>query len=176
LHVLEGTINAGGASADALAPPPTDWSTPVDPAAFCLPDENGVGAPYWRADFPQTFSEAAHALSPALERRVLVEGLLFRTRQILDDLCDGPPSRLLLSGGLTHDSGVPAALASLVDAPLEVVLEPETTLLGAARLAAAETAATPVATRGVAALPGADLRSRFAAWEDWLASVGLSRA
>jgi glycerol kinase len=57
---LEGTINGGGASVARFGDAPVELSA-FDrcPDAFCLPDENGVGAPHWRAMQPFEFSPAA---------------------------------------------------------------------------------------------------------------------
>ena len=145
---LEATINGGGATADRCAPGPTELPA-RDPAprAFCLPDENGVGAPFWLAR--QGFALAgAEQLAPADRRRVVLEGLVFRVHAALEDL-DAAAGRVLVSGGLASEPFVPAALATVLGRPVEVLEEGETTLLGAARLAsgASPDAAPALATR-----------------------------
>jgi hypothetical protein len=108
-----------------MAPAPTAWPALADPVdAFCLPDENGVGAPYWRALQGLNFSPAARGLPAADRRRPVLEGLLFRARGILEDLFPrGQPGRLLASGGLTGDPLVAPGLTSLLGRHMEVLEE-----------------------------------------------------
>ena len=141
-YALEGTVNGGGATADREAAGPTELP-PRDPnpEAFCLPDENGVGAPHWRARQAFALEAGAHPLSPADRRRAVLEGLVFRAASILDELAPaslGDASgleRVLVSGGLANEPFVPAALAATLGRPVEVLEEEESTLTGAARLA-----------------------------------------
>ena len=149
LWALEGTINGGGATADREAPGPTELpARDPSPEAFCLPDENGLGAPHWRARQPQHFSRPDR---PGPERRrAVLEGLVFRAHAILEDL-GAADEDLLVSGGLANEPFVPSALAAVLGRPVRVLLEEESTLLGAARLAAglgAERSSVP-ATREV---------------------------
>jgi glycerol kinase len=175
---LEGTVNAGGDTLARVAPaspalaPVEDWPA-LDgaPQAFCLPDENGVGAPFWRPAQLQTFSPQAERLPPAAKRRVVLEGLLFRLADVLADL--GHPARVLVSGGLAREPAVASGLATLLGRPVLEVAEQETTLLGVGLLAAgmaaprAEMKLRPVAPTSSAAW----LRTKHARWRSWLASV-----
>lgn len=170
-YALEGTINAGGKTADRMASAPTEWPAQPDPEdAFCLPDENGVGAPYWRAQRSLTFSESAGALSGADRRRLVLEGLLFRAHGILEDLCPrGTPGRMLISGGLSADPIVATGIASLLRQPVEVLEEAETTLLGCARLAAGLAPLAQVRVRTVEPDSRYDrLRQRYPHWKAWV--------
>ena len=174
---LEGTINGGGATADRIAPGPTVLpSSDPAPEAFCLPDENGVGAPHWRARPAQTgaaYSAAARSLAPADRRRVTLEGLVFRVREILDDLAGERDSEaVLLSGGLTHEPFVAAALAACLGREVRVLLEEETTLLGAARLAVGLADAPAPKSRAVAPPPAAGwLRAKYERWRAWSSAL-----
>jgi len=174
LRALEGTINGGAAALRGTAPGDSPL-TETDPApdAFCLPDAAGVGAPHWRADVPFTLSESAAALSPAARRRVVLEGLIFRVAEILDDLFAGvPPGRVILSGGLANERFLPAGLAALLGQPVSVLEEREATLLGAARLAAGVPVAAGRAARTVAPGPGgAYLGEKLDRWREWLKRV-----
>jgi len=171
---LEGTINGAGPAIDQYGPGPTPLPE-VDPApaAFALPDLAGIGAPHWRPDLAHRLSKAAATLDLAGRRRTTLEGLLFRVREIVDDLeADAPPHRLLLTGGLARDPAIAQGLAACLARPVEVVDEPEATLLGAALLAAGITDAPPPATDTVVPGPaGAYLRAKYDHWRAWLATV-----
>lgn len=173
-YALEGTINGAGPAIDQYGPGPTDLPE-VDPCpeAFALPDLAGIGAPHWRPDLAHRLSPAAAALDATGRRRVALEGVLFRVREIVDDLeADAPPHRLLLTGGLARDPAVAQGLAACLGRPVEEVDQPEATLLGAARLATGITAPPPPATHTVApGAPGAFLRAKYPRWRAWLATV-----
>jgi glycerol kinase len=165
---LEGTINGGGATADRAAPGPTQLpASDPTPDAFCLPDENGVGAPYWRPRQAFLFDDGGASLTGADRRRAILEGLVFRARGILDDLPDTDPVHV--SGGLSHEPFVPTALATCLGREVRVLEEEETTLLGAARLAAGlEPYARPSA-RTVRPDPrGLWLQDKYERWREWL--------
>jgi len=171
---LEGTINGAGPALDQHGPGPTPLPE-IDPApdAFALPDLAGIGSPHWRPDLAHQLSPAATVLDPVGRRRTTLEGLLFRVREIVDDLeAGGPTQRLFLTGGLTRDPALAQGLAACLARPVEVVDEPEATLLGAARLAANIVAPPPPVTDTVAPGPaGAYLHEKFFRWREWLATV-----
>jgi glycerol kinase len=169
---LEGTVNGGGATADRIARGPTSIPD-VDPApdAFCLPDENGLGAPWWRPEIGFTENAAARALAPSERRRIVLEGLAFRIASHLSAIASDV-ERVVLTGGLAREPFLRAALATLAPAPLCVFDEPEATLLGAARLAAGRTLAPPPApTCDAAPIPW--LGPKRARWRAWLESEVL---
>ncbi len=170
LFALEGTINGGGATADRAAPGPTELpERDPTPRAFCLPDENGVGAPYWRPRQPFVLDAGGARLAPADRRRLVLEGLAFRARGILDELPDTDP--LFVSGGLSHEPFVPLALATCLERPVHVLEEEETTLLGAARLAAGLEPCARPRPRAVDPDPRARwLPAKYERWRDWLAA------
>lgn len=171
---LEGPINGSAAAIDRFAPGPTELPE-ADPApeAFALPDLSGTGAPHWRPDLGLVLSPAARRLSPAARRRVVVEGLLFRVREILDGLFEGePPERIVLAGGSSRDPGLPAGLAALAGAPVCCAAEPEAGLAGAARLAAGlDPAAGAEFVPVPAGASGAYLREKYARWKIWMHSL-----
>lgn len=164
---LEGTVNGGGATADRIARGPTAIPD-VDPApeAFCLPDENGLGAPWWRPEIGFRENAAARALLAADRRRVVLEGLAFRVAGHLDALA-GDVARVVLTGGLAREPFLRAALATLAPAPLCAVDEPEATLSGAARLAAGGARPPPPASP-VDDAPIPWLEAKRARWRAWL--------
>jgi len=171
LFALEGTINGGAREADAQAAGPTLLPA-VDPSpeAYCFPDASGAGAPRWDPAARFSLSEEARPLPAIDRRRVVMEGLVFRIREISDDLQrESAVDRVLLSGGLAHDPFVGAALAACLERDIEVVLDGETSLLGAARLAAGVEPEAPVETRRVPAPEGSHwLRAKYQRWRSWI--------
>lgn len=170
-YALEGTVNGAGPAVDTFGPGPTELGeSDPGPDAFAVPDRSGLGSPYWRPDVGLTLSTAAERLDDRARRRVVLEGVLFRTRQILEELSDGVlPDRIVVAGGLLRDPAVGPGLAALLGRPVELLLERESGLLGASRLAAglapfAESPTEPVE-------PGAQgsyLPAKFTAWRQWL--------
>ncbi len=174
---IEGTINGIAEALERCGPGPTVLPD-RDPApdAFALPDSTGAGAPHWRPLASSLFSEEARALGGADRRRVVVEGIAFRVREILEDLfAEGAPERVLLSGGLIAEPALPAALAACLERPVEVADEPEASLMGAARLAAGID--PQVEGTGRVLEPGgpAWLAEKYARWREWLPGA-LGRA
>jgi len=117
-----------------------------------------------------TLSKSAQGAQPSDQRRIVMEGLIFRALEILLELSDGrPPERVLLSGGLTQDPALAVGMAGVLGQPVECVVEAETTLLGAARLAAGlEIYANP---NTAIVEPGVDARylaDKFFRWQEWL--------
>jgi glycerol kinase len=170
---LEGTINRIGPAVADLGPGPSVVPA-ADPApdALCVPDGAGIGAPHWRADRGPVFSAAADALPPEERRRVVLEGIVFRACEIVDDLsraAPGPVERLLLGGGLAREPFVGPALAACSGRPVARLLEPEATLLGAARLAA-DLPPRPPATEPVAPA-GGYLPEKYRRWRAWVGEV-----
>jgi glycerol kinase len=171
-YALEGTINGGGSVADRFGAGPTELPG-RDPApdAFCLPDSAGVGAPHWRPAGGFRLSAAADDLPGPEKRRVVLEGLLFRVREILQDLFEEtPPRSVLLVGGLARDPFVAQGLAACLGREVRVLDQPEGTLLGAAKLAAGILTADH---RGRRVEPGRGgwLAAKYERWREWLPSA-----
>ncbi len=173
VYALEGTINGVAASVDRLPgkPTPLPEEDPT-PDALCIPDAAGVGSPHWLPLCPQTFHPAAASLPPPEVRRIVLEGIVFRVREIVEDLCGGiPRGRVLLAGGVTREPFLAKALASCLGRPIELAEQGEATLLGAATLAAGIEPA-PWETRTVSpGSRGAYLASKFRRWRSWVRSV-----
>ncbi|MBI5431620.1 MAG: hypothetical protein HZA52_02190 [Planctomycetes bacterium] len=173
-YVLEGTINGGGATADRFARPPTRWPiADPTPDEFCMPDENGWGAPFWRAERSLRFSGATRVGTHADLRRVVVEGLCFRAAAILADLSLGRPvTRVALAGGLAHDPFVPRALVAILERPIELVGGFEAGLAAAGRLAAGlEPRESDPPVQVEPALADDWLRAKYERWRGWVATL-----
>jgi len=176
--VLEGTINGAGPALDQFGPGPT--CLPVDdpcPEGFAIPDQAGLGSPHWRPEFGLTLSDVVESLPAIDRRRCVLEGLLFRVTEILTDLGDGRlPRRLLVSGGLARDPGVASGLANLLGSSVTLLQEQETTLLGAARLAAGlEPFANPKTRIIERTGAGAYLPEKYLRWKKWLQELLTER-
>jgi sugar (pentulose or hexulose) kinase len=104
---------------------------------------------------------------------VTIEGLLFRIRQLVEDLSPGrSPDRLLLAGGLTREPAVARGLAALVGRSVHVLDAHEAVLIGAARMAAGLPVFASPATSAVdPGSEGAYLRSKYPRWKEWLRSL-----
>lgn len=170
-YCLEGTINGAAPSLDRFGAESTAWSGGErHPEAFALPDGAGLGSPYWRPDLGLTLSEAASALPGPAKRRVVLEGLLFRLRAIVEDLGGG--ERILISGGLTRDPVVLPGLAAVLGRAVEQLEIEESGLVGCARLAAGLPAYAAPRCRPVdAATDAAYLGEKYARWREWLATL-----
>lgn len=172
---------AAGALAvlERLDPRPTELpSSDPSPQAFSLPDEAGLGAPHWRADLGLTLSPAASQLDRREQRRIVLEGLLFRIAEVLDDLCQPAlPQRILISGGLSRDPATGKGLAALLGRPIELVEEHEAALLGAARLAAGFAPCAEPRTIAIEPGPaGGYLADKYLRWRQWLAGLLAPRS
>jgi len=174
LWAHEGTVNGAGAAVDRFGPGPTELpgSDPT-PDAWCLPDVAGLGSPWWRPEVGLTFSDAAASLDTANQRRVVLEGLLFRVRQVIADLGGAPRDRrVLLAGGLAREPFVAQGLAALLERPIECVEIHDAGLVGAAGLAAGRTTFGDPVTRAVQPSgSGAYLPAKYGRWRAWADSV-----
>jgi glycerol kinase len=161
---LEGTINGGAAVLDRLGA--TCGELAESPDLFCMPDDNGWGAPHWLPRRGLEFSRTD--ATPAERRRAWLEGLVFRVTEIAEAIGDAS-SRVLVSGGLSREPFVAPALASVLARPVELLDESESTLLGVARLAAGlEPRAAIPRCRVEPVKSLASLRSKFELWRAWL--------
>ena len=170
-YALEGTINGAGAAVDRYGSEPVDLLPDPSPEAFCMPDIRGWGAPFWRPEMSLKLSEPAQALPQHEQRRVVLEGVLFRVRQIVEDLVKvDMPSDIVVSGGLANEPFVRAGLAILLPCPIRLLDEPEATLRGAALLAANRLDVRPNLSSPVAAEEDlAYLVPKYTRWAQWVA-------
>jgi glycerol kinase len=168
--VVEGPVNGAGTAVDRFGEGPTELPTgDPTPDAFCLPDAAGLGAPFWRPEIGFTVSAAAEGLPRRELRRVAIEGVLFRVRQVLDDLTAGEPHRILLAGGLSRETAVPRGMAAVLNRPVHVLDSHEAVLLGASRLAAGlDPYASPPVTEVHPGPEGAYLEAKYGRWRSWV--------
>ena len=170
VFVQEGPVNGAGTAIDRFGNGPTELPrNDPTPDAFCLPDATGLGAPFWRSEIGFTLSTPAEGLPQSELRRVAIEGVLFRVRQVLDDLTAGNPHRILLAGGLTREAAVPPGMAAVLNRPVHVLDSHEAALLGASRLAAGlDPYASPPVTKVHPGSEGAYLAAKYERWRSWV--------
>jgi glycerol kinase len=169
----EGTINAGGAWLGRIdATPGAPSERDEHPDGFCMPDEAGWGAPHWRAERTALFSPAASGLPPRERRAIALEGLVFRVAALLETFGrETAIERVALSGGAARDPAFAPYLAAVLERPVDVLEDGETTLLGAARLAAGLELPAPLASQRFE--PNACfswLATKAPRWSAWLAA------
>lgn len=103
-------------------------------------------------------------------KRVIMEGIIFRVSEIINDLCAAKmPAEVFLSGGLATEEFICQGLASCLEYPVRLLKEKEATLLGAARLAI-ERLSWPVQAAQTLhpGICGEYLREKFLRWKQWL--------
>lgn len=169
-HVaVEGTLNSIAA---ALAGYPVSECRAEELATsdiFCLAEPGGLGAPYFRSDFGIRFSHPVAHLSPREIAALLIEGIVFRVARILEDLHRASPvERVYLSGGLSELPCVQQGLAQCVTIPVYKLLQRESSLLGAALMAAGMSNAGGVPHTVIVADEGARMREKYTRWKGWL--------
>jgi glycerol kinase len=166
----EGTLNS---IASALAPWPVGESRPEamgSSAIFALAEPSGIGAPYFRSDLGTRFSEPIEPLAPAEVAILLQEAIVFRVARILEDFSTRfGISRACLSGGLASLLCLNQGVAACGPVDVCLLAQSESSLTGAARLAAgwpphAARQTVPV----VRGLVPARLTGKFLRWKAWL--------
>lgn len=173
VYALEGTINAiGPALARYAGPSPEPSDHDPAPELFCLPDNAGIGAPYWQADRNLIFSEKTEDLSDGLLRRAVMEGIIFRVcRMVLDFQQHMHFSSLVVSGGLSVEPFVVQGLAACSGLRVVLCEEKETSLWGAAANAMQEGLPAPEVREIIpAGRQGGYLKDKFKRWCLWLDS------
>jgi glycerol kinase len=138
LHLaVEGTLNSIAA---ALAPYPVGECHVEELACddiFCLAEPSGLGAPYFRSDLGLTFSEPVEHLPAQRIALLLLEGIIFRVAQILEDFeREFGIERVYLSGGLSSLQCLQQGIAQCVPFASYRLLQTDASLIGAAQLAA----------------------------------------
>jgi glycerol kinase len=168
--LLEGTVNGLSESLGDMAEVRQElMEEDPAPGVFCIPDATGVGSPYWIADREQSFSVPLHRLSPRERKAAVLEGIIFRLRQIIDDLSGKKePPRVFISGGLASVDFLSLGLAACLRYPVYRFREKEASLLGAACLASGGEAGDVSVTVLPDPYPsGSYLEEKYRAWKSW---------
>ena len=166
---IEGTLNSLAA---ALAPYPADECRIEDlemDDIFCLAEPSGLGAPYFRNDLGIRFSRSTENMAPRKIACLLLEGIIFRVARILEDFHRASAiERIYLSGGLSELLCLQQGITQCAPCDVYRLLEKDSSLQGAALLAAGMTSACHReaekiwVTRNDPFLP-----EKYRRWKDW---------
>ena len=167
---VEGTLNSIAA---ALAPYPVDECRIEDFAQdniFCVAEPSGVGAPYFRGDIGIQFSQPVEHLTQRRIATLLLEAIIFRVARILEDFNrEYAIERVYLSGGLSELLCLQQGIALCVPSEAYRLQQSESSLQGAALLAAGMASAYHrEATRVWIAGNAMALQEKYRRWKVWL--------
>lgn len=167
---IEGTLNSIAA---ALAPYPVAGCQAEELAQddiFCLAEPSGLGAPYFRKDLGIRFSQPVEHLPQRRIAVLLLEAVIFRVARILEEFHrTSALERVYLSGGLSESACLQQGIARCV--PFEVfrLQQSESSLQGAALLAAGmATASHRTAGRIALTSDSPSLPEKYRRWKAWL--------
>jgi glycerol kinase len=171
-HVaIEGTLNSIAA---ALAPYPVSECCAGDLAAdadiYCLAEPSGLGAPYFDSALGLRFSQPTECLPPRRIAILLLEGIIFRVARILEEFHrESALESVYLSGGLSGSACIQQGIAQCVMTAVYLLRQNESSLQGAAMLAAGMAPASRrEAERILVELNDTALPEKYRRWKDWL--------
>ncbi len=167
---IEGTLNSIAA---ALAPYQVGECRVEDLAAddiYCLAEPSGLGAPYFRNDIVVQFSQPVEHLSQRRISALLLEAVIFRVARILEDFHhESALERVYLSGGLSELTCLQQGIAQCVPFEVYRLAQSESSLQGAALLAAGMAPACHrEGERVVIASNAKALPEKYRRWKVWL--------
>ncbi len=167
---IEGTLNSIAA---ALAPYPVGDCRIDDFAQdeiFCVAEPSGLGAPYFRGDIGIRFSQPVEHLSQRRIATLLLEAIIFRVARILEEFHrEGAIERVYLSGGLSELQCLQQGIALCVPFEVYRLQQSETSLCGAALLAAGMSPASHRNGKRISIAKNAPaLQKKYLRWKVWL--------
>ena len=170
---IEGTLNSIAA---ALAPYPVDECSVADLAAddiYCLAEPSGLGAPYFRGDIGIRYSESVEHLSQRRIAILLLEAVIFRVVRILEEFYrERAIERVYLSGGLSGSVCLQQGIAQCVPFEVYCLHQNESSLQGAALLAAGMSPASRRKSERVSIAGNASaLLQKYRRWKVWIDDV-----
>lgn len=174
---VEGTLNSIAA---ALAPYPVGESRVEDLAMddiYCLAEPSGLGAPYFRNDLGIRFSGPVDQLPHRRIAALLLEAVIFRVARILEDFHrESAIERVFLSGGLSGSACLQQGIAQCVPFDVCRLSQVDSSLKGAALLAAGMAPACGRESEKISATPGTPaLTKKYRRWKEWLDGLLDSR-
>ncbi|MFZ5523857.1 MAG: FGGY family carbohydrate kinase [Pseudomonadota bacterium] len=187
---IEGTLNS---IAPALAPYPVDECRAEDLAVddiFCLAETSGLGAPYFAGnrfvaclpdplhnELGVQFSRSVEHLSQRRIAVLLLEAIIFRVARILEDFHrESAIERVYLSGGLSELKCLQEGIARCAPFDIYLLRQSESSLQGAALLAAGmPQACCRDGEKLSAARDDNALSEKYRRWKDWLDALLESR-
>jgi glycerol kinase len=167
---IEGTLNSIAA---ALAPYPVEDCQIEDFAhddIFCVAEPSGLGAPYFRNDIGIRFSQPVEHLSQRRIAGLLLEAVIFRVARILEEFHrESALERVYLSGGLSELICLQQGIAGCVPFEVYRLTQGESSLQGAALLAAGIASASNREGIRVGIAGNAKaLQEKYRRWKLWL--------
>ena len=135
---------------------------------FCLAEPSGLGAPYFRGDIGIRFSQPVEHLSQRRIAALLLEAVIFRVARILEDFNrEYAIERVYLSGGLSELVCLQQGIALCVPFEVYCLQQSESSLQGAALLAAGMACHREGTRVGIAGNAKA-LQEKYRRWKVWL--------
>lgn len=135
---------------------------------YCVAEPSGLGAPFFREDIKLRFSNSVTHLSSGQTSILIVEAIIFRIKQILDDF-DRIRSinTVFLAGGWSRTLALQQGIAQCSPVDVHLLQDAECSLAGAAQLAAGNPGFSK-SIRVEKTKESAYLRSKYPGWSDWL--------
>jgi glycerol kinase len=130
----------------------------------------GLGSPWWNPDARGLISGLTRGTTRAHLARAALEAIAHQVADVADALPERP-KRLRVDGGATANGFLMQFQADLLQVPVEVAAETETTALGAAALAAGTPARVRVRARYEPTLPPDEVAAAREAWSRALARI-----
>jgi glycerol kinase len=172
-YALEGSVFTTGAAVKWLR----DLGLPPDLAAtdsggvIFVPALAGLGSPFWAPHARGQLTGLSLSTTPAHIARAVLEGIAFRTRDVLDAM--GLELDVLRAdGGATANATLMQFQADVLHVPVEVAAEKETTALGAAALALGHPPDQEPGARYEPQLPKEEAERLYDRWRVAVGSVG----
>ena len=135
---------------------------------YCLAEPSGLGAPYFRGDIGIRFSKPVEHLSQRRIAALLLEAVIFRVARILEEFhCECAIERVYLSGGLSELVCLQQGIALCVPFEVYRLQQSESSLQGAALLAAGMACHREGTRVGIAGNAKA-LQEKYWRWKVWL--------
>ena len=179
---IEGTLNSIAA---AFATYPVADCRVEDLASdeiYCIAEPSGLGAPYFasrrfaaclpdplRGDPGVQFSQSVEHLTQRRIAALLLEAVIFRVARILEEFHrECAIERVFLSGGLSELICLQQGIAQCVPFEVRHLRQSESSLQGAALLAAGMETAGLGSSTTIPATENAALRNKYQLWKLWL--------
>lgn len=195
-YCLEGTVVTGGASVGWLRDlgllatveqsAELAMSVPDSGGVFFLPALQGLGTPFLESDVKGALLGLTRASTRAHIARAVLEGVAFRTRQVVETMRAVSPvpafETLRVDGGMAENDAFLRLQADVLGCPVERLLTPQATALGAAYLAGLATGyfqnVDQIKERrepGKRFEPGSDASALQAKYDDWQEALSAVR-
>jgi glycerol kinase len=178
-YALEGAVLVAGAAvqwlrdglgliADAAETEQLAQSVGSCEGVHFVPALSGLGSPWWDADARGTITGITRGTTAAHLARAALEAIAHQVADVVDALPQRPAA-LRADGGATANAFLMQAQADLLQLPVQVAAERETTALGAAALAAGRDVAVAVGAVYEPRIGADEAAARRAGWAAALA-------